>query len=86
MPRQKLTLDKTLGRPGRETRAYVSTEPPSRIVLDGKDTGQRADGSALALDPGTRHRLTLVDDARGVERDVWIELAEGEEKTFVLEL
>lgn len=86
VPRQKLTLDKTLGRPGRETRAYVSTEPPSRIVLDGKDTGQRADGSALALDPGTRHRLTLVDDARGVERDVWIELAEGEEKTFVLEL
>jgi hypothetical protein len=55
-------------------------------VLDGQDTGQRADGSALALDPGTRHRLTLIDDARGVERDVWIELAEGEEKTYVLEL
>lgn len=85
-PGQKTTLDRTLAKKGRATTARIVTEPPSKIWLDGNDTGARADGSAIAVEPGARHKVTLVDEARGLKKEIWIQLDEGEQRTYVLEL
>jgi eukaryotic-like serine/threonine-protein kinase len=86
VPGQKTTIDRSFSKKGLATTAAILTHPPSRVLIDGIDTGQRADGRAIAIEPGTKHRVTLVDDARGIKKDVFIQQSEGEQKRYVLEL
>jgi len=83
---QKTTVDRTVPRRGVKTTASFVTQPPARIHVDGRDTGQLADGRPIQLDPGVKHRITLIDVARQKKREIFVEQAEGDSKTYVIDL
>ncbi|MCC7381594.1 MAG: serine/threonine protein kinase [Deltaproteobacteria bacterium] len=84
--KDKTTLDRTISRRGRITSAAFVTRPPLKVVIDGRDTGLVADGTAQPIEPGTKHRVRLFDDRRGVEKEIWIQQQEGEQRTYLLEV
>ncbi|MFO0722201.1 MAG: serine/threonine-protein kinase [Myxococcota bacterium] len=83
---QKATLDRTVPKKGTRTTAAFITEPPAQILVEGRSIGKLADGAPIPMAPGARQKVTLVDPARGKKRDIFVELAEGEAKVFVIEM
>ena len=83
---QKTTMERTIPRRGVKTTAAFLTQPPAQIHVDGRDTGQLADGRPIQLDPGVKHRITLIDVARQKKREIFVEQGEGDAKTYVIDL
>jgi len=85
-PGQKTTIDRTLTSAANQSRAKIISDPPGKLLIEGKDTGMRADGRPIPFEPNKKHRVTLIDESRGTERDLWIQLGEGETKTYLITL
>jgi hypothetical protein len=63
----------------------IQTEPEVGVRIDDRDSGPTNHGP-FALEPGRRHKITLVDEEDMPKREFWVELEKRERRHLVLDL